>query len=89
MITRGPDARQRFPAGVAGRIYRELGLRFGTPINLPVASSQPANDAKAAELNEEEVDAEEEEMQEEAAITKKKRKPLRLQPRNRHRRNPL
>jgi membrane peptidoglycan carboxypeptidase len=75
VITRGPDARKHFPAAVAGRIYRELGSRFGTPINLPVASSQPANDAKAAELNEEEIDAEEEEIaQEEAAITEEEAK---------------
>ena len=75
VITRGPDARKHFPAAVAGRNYRELGSRFGTPIDLPVASSQPANDAKAAELNEEEVDAEEEEIaQEEAAITEEEAK---------------
>jgi membrane peptidoglycan carboxypeptidase len=75
VITRGPDARKHFPAAVAGRIYRELGSRFGTPINMQVASGEPANDAKAAELNEEEIDAEEEEIaQEEAAITEEEAK---------------
>ena len=74
VITRGPDARKHFPAAVAGRIYRELGSRFGTPINLQVASGPPAGDAKA-ELNEEEIDAEEEEIaQEEAAITEEEAK---------------
>jgi hypothetical protein len=74
VITRGPDARKHFPAAVAGRIYRELGSRFGTPINLQVASGSPAGDAKA-ELNEEEIDAEEEEIaQEEAAITEEEAK---------------
>ncbi len=70
VITRGPDARQHFPAAVAGRIYRELGTRFGAPIKLQIATGQPANDAKAAELNEEEKDAEAAEVAEiEAAIT--------------------
>ena len=57
VITRGSDARNHFPAAVAGRIYRDLDRRFGTPINLQVATSQPASDSKAAELNEEEKDA--------------------------------
>ncbi len=66
VITRGSDARKHFPAAVAGRIYRELGARFGTPIHLQVATG---NDAKASELNEEEKDAEEAEAAEvEAAI---------------------
>jgi penicillin-binding protein 2 len=66
VITRGSDARKHFPAAVAGRIYRDLGGRFGTPIHLQVASGQ---DAKAKELNEEEQDAQEAEAAEtEAAI---------------------
>jgi penicillin-binding protein 2 len=57
VIGRGPDARNHFPAAVAGKIYRELGSRFGAPINLQVATGKPGNDSKAAELNEEDKDA--------------------------------
>jgi len=39
VIARGPDARGHFPAAVAGRIYRDLNSRFGTPTYLPVASN--------------------------------------------------
>lgn len=70
VITRGPDARSHFPAAVAGKIYRELNGRFGTPINIQFASA-PAptgNDSKAAELNEEEKDAKEAEAAEAQAI---------------------
>jgi len=59
VIARGSDGRRHFPAAVAGQIYRELGRRFGTPINVQLATA-PADgsaDAKAAELNEEEKDA--------------------------------
>jgi penicillin-binding protein 2 len=73
VITRGPDARRHFPAAVAGRIYRELGSRFGTPIHLQMASGP--SDAKAAELNEEEKDVEEAEIAEtEAAISEEEQK---------------
>lgn len=57
VIGRGPDARNHFPAAVAGKIYRELGARFGAPITLQVATGKPGNDSKAAELNEEDKDA--------------------------------
>lgn len=59
VITRGPDARSHFPAAVAGKIYRELNSRFGTPMNLQLATAPGpgGNDPKAAELNEEEKDA--------------------------------
>lgn len=57
VITRGPDARSHFPAAVAGRIYRDLNRRFGTPVHLQVATTNPATDSKAADLNEEEKDA--------------------------------
>jgi membrane peptidoglycan carboxypeptidase len=57
VITRGSDARSHFPAAVAGRIYRDLNRRFGTPIHLQVATSESANDSKAADLNEEDKDA--------------------------------
>ncbi|HVQ36584.1 MAG TPA: penicillin-binding transpeptidase domain-containing protein [Pyrinomonadaceae bacterium] len=56
VIGRGPDARNHFPAAVAGKIYRELGSRFGAPITLQVATGKPG-DSKAAELNEEDKDA--------------------------------
>ena len=69
VITRGPDARSHFPAAVAGRIYRELGSRFGTPVNIQFASAPaPTGDPKAAALNEEEKDAAEAEAAEAAAI---------------------
>ena len=74
VITRGPDARKHFPAAVAGKIYRELGSRFGTPTNLDIAAT-PANDSRSAELNEEAMDAEEEEIaMEEAAISEEEAK---------------
>ncbi|MGH9966730.1 MAG: penicillin-binding transpeptidase domain-containing protein [Pyrinomonadaceae bacterium] len=59
VIGRGPDARGHFPAAVAGRIYRELNARFGTPMNLQIATGPGpgSDDPKAAELNEEEKDA--------------------------------
>ena len=57
VISRGPDARKHFPAAVAGRIYRELNGRFGTPVNLQLATGPAADDPKAADLNEEEKDA--------------------------------
>lgn len=57
VITRGSDARSHFPAAVAGRIYRDLNRRFGTPIHLPVATREPASDSRTAALNEEESDA--------------------------------
>jgi penicillin-binding protein 2 len=59
VIARGSDGRRHFPAAVAGQIYRDLNRRFGTPVNLQIASTPPsgAEDSKAAELNEEEKDA--------------------------------
>ncbi len=57
VITRGSDARSHFPAAVAGRIYRDLNRRFGTPIHLPVAQTDASDDSKSAALNEEEKDA--------------------------------
>ena len=69
VITCGPDARRHFPAAVAGRIYRELNRRFGTPVNLQIATAPGAGatDAKAIELNEEEKDAAEAEAAEATA----------------------
>ena len=69
VIARGSDGRNHFPAAVAGRIYRDLGGRFGTPINLQVATGKPGNDSKAAELNEEDKEAAEAEAAESEAST--------------------
>lgn len=68
VIGRGPDARGHFPAAVAGRIYRELNHRFGTPVNLQFAKTPTLDDPKAADLNEEEKDAAEAEAAEQEAI---------------------
>jgi len=70
VIARGSDGRNHFPAAVAGKIYRDLGPRFGAPITLQVATSKPANDAKAAELNEEDRENAEAEAAETEAATK-------------------
>ena len=70
VISRGPDARSHFPAAVAGKIYRELNSRFGTPVNLQLATAPGpgTDDAKASELNEEEKDAAEAEAAEAKAV---------------------
>ncbi len=74
VIARGSDGRKHFPAAVAGRIYRDLNRRFGTPVHLQIAT-KPVTDEKAAELNEEEKDAvEAEEAEVEAAILVEERK---------------
>ncbi|MFN2493514.1 MAG: penicillin-binding transpeptidase domain-containing protein [Pyrinomonadaceae bacterium] len=39
VITRGTDAHHHLPAAVAGRIYRDLSQRFGTPRNLQIATT--------------------------------------------------
>ena len=57
VIARGSDGRKHFPAAVAGRIYRDLNSRFGTPVNLQIATTPPSDDQKAADLNEEEKEA--------------------------------
>ena len=56
VITQGTDARRHFPAAVAGAIYRGLNHRFGTAINLQVASTlddeeKEVADAEAAAEN--------------------------------------
>ena len=56
VITQGTDARRHFPAAVAGDIYRGLNHRFGTAINLQVASTlddeeKEVADAEAAAEN--------------------------------------
>ena len=62
VITQGTDARRHFPAAVAGEIYRQLNHRFGTAINLQVASTlddeeKEVADAEAAAEKEEEAAA--------------------------------
>lgn len=59
VITQGTDARRHLPAAVAGEIYRQLNHRFGTAINLQVASTlddeeKEVADAEAAAENGEE-----------------------------------
>ncbi|MGH9872332.1 MAG: penicillin-binding transpeptidase domain-containing protein [Pyrinomonadaceae bacterium] len=39
VITRGTDAHHHLPAAVAGKIYRDLHDRFGTPTNLQIANT--------------------------------------------------
>jgi penicillin-binding protein 2 len=61
VIARGTDAHKHLPAAVAGNIYRALGPRFGTSLNLQIATSPEASpdqkaDKKAAALNEEEAE---------------------------------
>jgi len=55
VITQGTDARRHFPAAVAGEIYRQLNHRFGTAINLQVASTLDDEEKEVADA---EADAE-------------------------------
>lgn len=64
VIAEGTDARRHFPAAVAGEIYRQLNHRFGTAINLQVASTlddeeKEVADAEADDENGETSDEEE------------------------------
>ena len=52
VITRGPDARSHFPAAVAGRIYREMGNRHGTPAVQHVAAARAVNSQVSEEEEE-------------------------------------
>ena len=57
VVARGADAHSHFPAAVAGRIYRDLNGRFGTPDNLQVAAtrkSYPRAEHVATSLDDEE-----------------------------------
>jgi len=49
VITQGSDARRHFPAAVAGEIYRQLNHRFGTAINLQVASTADDEEKEVAD----------------------------------------
>src|SRR5688500_14604058 len=52
VITQGTDARRHFPAAVAGAIYRGLNHRFGTAINLQVASTLDDEEKEVADAEE-------------------------------------
>ena len=52
VITQGSDARRHFPAAVAGEIYRGLNHRFGTAINLQVASTLDDEEKEVADAEE-------------------------------------
>jgi transpeptidase family protein len=54
VIARGADARNHFPAAVAGRIYRDLNGRFGTPSNLQIASARKSFVPDQSEADDEE-----------------------------------
>lgn len=52
VIAQGTDARRHFPAAVAGEIYRQLNHRFGTAINLQVASTLDDEEKEEADAEE-------------------------------------
>jgi len=49
VIAQGTDGRRHFPVAVAGEIYRELNHRFGTAINLQVASTLDDEEKEVAD----------------------------------------
>ncbi len=49
VITQGTDARRHFPAAVAGAIYRGLNHRFGTAINLQIATTLDDEEKEVAD----------------------------------------
>ena len=55
VIAQGTDARRHFPAAVAGEIYRQLNHRFGTAINLQIATTLDDEEKEVADA---EADAE-------------------------------
>jgi len=66
VITQGTDAHRHFPAAVAGEIYRQLNHRFGTAINLQVATTA---DDEEKEMTDEQAAAENGDANGEAADT--------------------
>lgn len=58
VIAQGTDARRHFPAAVAGEIYRGLNHRFGTAINLQVASTLDDEEKEVADAEAEAENAE-------------------------------
>ena len=67
VITQGTDARRHFPAAVAGEIYRQLNHRFGTAINLQVASTLDDEEKEVADAEAEAENAEGETTETQAA----------------------
>lgn len=59
VITRGTDARRHLPAAVAGRIYRDLNQRFGTPTNLQIATTPDDEEKEIGDQEGDEMIAEE------------------------------
>jgi len=57
VIAQGSDGRRHFPAAVAGEIYRELNHRFGTAINMQVASTADDEEKEVADTEGEDGDA--------------------------------
>ena len=61
VIARGADAHNHFPAAVAGKIYRDLNGRFGTPTTLQVATRvkayTPVGDVETNSDDEEDTDS--------------------------------
>jgi membrane peptidoglycan carboxypeptidase len=51
VIAEGSDGRRHFPAAVAGEIYRQLNHRFGTAINLQVATTADDEEKEVADEN--------------------------------------
>jgi len=49
VIAEGTDGRRHFPVAVAGEIYRQLNHRFGTAINLQVASTLDDEEKEVAD----------------------------------------
>ena len=49
VIAQGTDGRRHFPVSVAGEIYRQLNHRFGTSINLQVASTLDDEEKEVAD----------------------------------------
>ena len=49
VIAEGTDGRRHFPVAVAGEIYRQLNHRFGTAINLQVASTVDDEEKEVAD----------------------------------------
>ena len=85
VITQGTDARRHFPAAVAGEIYRQLNHRFGTAINLQVASTLDDEEkevADAEEAAEQTADAMADETPETSAVTPVTTKPSTSAPAN-------
>lgn len=66
VIARGADAQNHFPAAVAGRIYRDLNGRFGTPANLQIATTRKSS-TRSEDV---ETSSDDEEDNESTAVTK-------------------